>query len=100
MAIDRVEYLAQMGRLRMTPPALARKAGVSVNTVRNFLAGGDIRLGHLLAITEALSGDLHVTFAKVMEPGVPPADSNVRWSVSRSSGADLNQPNSMFENTP
>lgn len=70
--IDRIEYLAQMGRLRLTPPALARKAGVSVNTVRNFLAGGDIRLSHLTAIAEALSGDVTTVFAQVTEPGRAP----------------------------
>lgn len=68
--IDRIEYLAQLGRLRMSVPALARQTGLSVNTVRSFLNGKDIRLSCFLAITEALGGEVHVTFARVSEKGL------------------------------
>lgn len=68
--IDRIEYLAQLGRLRMSVPALARQVGLSVNTVRGFLNGKDIRLSCFLAITEALGGNVSITFAKVTERGL------------------------------
>lgn len=75
--IDRIEFLAQAGRLRLSIPALARKAGLSTNTVRAFLDGGDIKLSHLQAIVEALSGDVIAIFAKVTEAGVAPLENKI-----------------------
>jgi DNA-binding Xre family transcriptional regulator len=74
--IERIEYRAQMARLRLSHTDLAQNSQLSKNCVRAFLNGGDIRLSSFLAITEALGGDVQVVFRKVAEAAAesPPSD--------------------------
>jgi hypothetical protein len=66
--IERLEFRAQMARLQLTVADVAERTGLSKNCIRGFLNGADIRLTSFLAITEALGGEVMVSFPQIEEP--------------------------------